>query len=132
MASVRALVAEAGVPSARYLEESYDFGPRDEAGAATHRRSCRSRTLPARRITFARSGRSFDCAPGQSILQAAKAAGVPMASSCSKGICGTCKCNKLSGDVTMTHRGGIRQREIDPGMILPCSSRPDTDVVLDR
>ena len=79
---------------------------------------------PARRITFARSGRSFDCAPGQSILQAAKTAGVPMPSSCAKGMCGTCKCRKLSGSVTINHQGGIRQREIDAGLIRRCPAGP--------
>ena len=134
MASVRALVAEAGVPSSRYFEESFDFGTAEDAAALDTTADILPfpDIIPARRVTFAKSGRSFDVAPGQTILQAAKAAGLPMASSCSKGVCGTCKCRKLSGDVTMNHGGGIRQREIDQGMILPCSSRPDSDVVLDR
>lgn len=126
MATVRGVASAAGVPDDAYLEESFDFDATDEAPPMA------TPLAPARRITFARSGRSFDCAPGQSILQAAKAAGVPMPSSCAKGMCGTCKCRKLSGSVTMTHQGGIRQREIDAGLILPCSSRPDTDVTLDR
>jgi hypothetical protein len=32
----------------------------------------------------------------------------------------------------MKHGGGIRQREIDKGMILICCSRPLGDVVIDR
>jgi ferredoxin len=46
-------------------------------------------------------------------------------------MCGTCKTFKHSGEVTMAHEGGIRQREIDRGFILPCVSRPLTDIVLD-
>jgi 3-phenylpropionate/trans-cinnamate dioxygenase ferredoxin reductase subunit len=126
MATVRGIVSAVGVPDAAYLEESFNFDAIDEPPPVV------AASAPARRITFARSGRSFDCAPGQSILQAAKAAGVPMPSSCAKGMCGTCKSRKLSGSVTMKHQGGIRQREIDAGLILPCSSRPDTDVTLDR
>lgn len=34
-------------------------------------------------------------------------------SSCSQGICGTCKTALLEGTVDMNHNGGIRQREID-------------------
>lgn len=123
MAMVRQTCADAGVPPARYREESFDFGLEDAVPVAT---------AAAFRITFARSGRTFDCAPGQTILQAAKLAGLPMPSSCTRGLCGTCKTRKLEGRVTMTHQGGIRQREIDAGLILPCSSRPDTDVTLDR
>ena len=126
MAMVPNLASAAGVTDGGYLEESFDFGKAEDAPPPV------ASSDPVRRITFARSGRSFDCAPGQSILQAAKAAGVPMPSSCARGMCGTCKCRKLSGSVTINHQGGIRQREIDAGLILPCSSRPETDVTLDR
>jgi hypothetical protein len=32
----------------------------------------------------------------------------------------------------MNHAGGIRQREIDAGMILICCSKPLSDVVLEK
>jgi hypothetical protein len=32
----------------------------------------------------------------------------------------------------MTAAGGIRQREIDQGMILICCSKPTSDLVLER
>ena len=54
-----------------------------------------------------------------------------MPSAFTKGVCGTCKTRKISGKVAMLHGGGIRQREIDAGMILPCCSKPLGDVVLD-
>ena len=124
MAAMREACLAAGVPEGRYLEETFDFGEMEAAIIATGG--------PVRRITFAKSGRSFDCPDGLTILQAAKVAGVPIPSSCAKGVCGTCKCLKLSGEVTMNHGGGIRDREIARGFVLPCSSRPNTDVVLDR
>ena len=125
MADMRVAVMERGVTEARYAQESFDFGDVEnfEAPAAGGR---------LRRVTFAKSGRSFTCAEDATILAAAKAAGIPMASSCARGICGTCKCIKLSGDVAMHHNGGIRQREIDRGFVLPCSSKPLSDIVLDR
>ncbi|WP_226576884.1 hybrid-cluster NAD(P)-dependent oxidoreductase [Acuticoccus sediminis] len=112
-----------GVPDSRYLEESFDFGEVDVDVPADGRLF---------RITFAKSGKSFDCPGNLTILQAAKLAGIPMASSCAKGVCGTCKCLKTSGSVDMNHGGGIRDREVARGFILPCSSRPQTDIVLDR
>lgn len=123
MAAMREACLAAGVPAERYTEESFDFGAIDVEVPADG---------PLRRITFAKSGREFDCPANLTILQAAKLAGVPMASSCTRGVCGTCKCLKLSGSVTMSHGGGIRDREVARGFILPCSSRPDTDVTLDR
>ncbi len=124
MEMVRAAVLGAGVPPERYGEESFDFSsPAEEiaAGADT----------PVRTVTFARTGRTFDCAETTTILGAVKAAGLPLPSSCARGMCGTCKTFKHSGEVTMAHDGGIRQREIDRGFILPCVSRPLTDIVLD-
>ena len=52
--------------------------------------------------------------------------------SCAKGLCGTCKSRKLEGTVEMNHAGGIRQREVDAGMILLCCSTPRSDIVIDR
>ncbi|WP_108662424.1 flavin reductase family protein [Acuticoccus kandeliae] len=125
MAAMRVATAALGVPSTGYFEESFDFG-------VTEGEMAGDSTLPARRITFARSGRSFDCPQGTTILAAAKAAGIAMPSSCARGECGTCKSLKVSGTVTMSATTALRQREIDRGFILPCSSRPETDVVLDR
>lgn len=125
MTAMRAAVIASGVPAANYSEESFNFGDQEETAVP-------SEIAPSHRITFTRTGRSFDCAGGATILQAARAAGIPIASSCGRGICGTCKSLMLSGAVTMNHGGGIRQREVDRGLILPCSSRPETDIVLDR
>jgi ferredoxin-NADP reductase len=135
MATVREAAMAAGVPPSRCLEESFDVtaGPAPAVPAPVAAAPVAATVAaPVRRITLARSGRTFDCAPGQTILQAARAAGVPMPASCTRGLCGTCKCRKTEGSVTMVHAGGIRQREIDAGMILPCSSRPETDLTLDR
>ena len=124
MAMVRATARAAGVPDDRYGEESFDFSSPPEA--VTPAADTRQHT-----ITFAKSGRSFPCPETATVLGAVKAAGLPLPSSCARGVCGTCKTFKHSGEVTMAHNGGIRQREIDRGFILPCVSRPLTDLVLD-
>ncbi|CTQ33731.1 flavin reductase family protein [Jannaschia rubra] len=124
MEMVRGAARDAGVPPDRYGEESFDFSsPETEITPGTD--------APLRRITFARTGRAFDCAETTTILGAVRAAGLPLPSSCARGLCGTCKTFKHSGEVVMAHEGGIRQREIDRGFILPCVSRPLTDIVLD-
>ena len=85
--------------------------------------------LPPRRpgdklheITFAKSGRTVACDEGTTILAAARSAGLRLPSSCTRGLCGTCKTRKVSGEVEMNHQGGIRQREIDAGLILLCET----------
>ena len=130
MAAVRALLAEGGFDMANYHEESFSFETltqeaADDAPAATNEEA-------AFKVTFSRSGDELACAPGQTILAAAKAAGVRFPVSCTQGLCGTCKTKMVSGQVDMRHAGGIRQREIDQGFILPCCSKPLADVVLER
>jgi ferredoxin len=73
-----------------------------------------------------------ECGADTFVLSAAKAAGMRLPSSCTKGLCGTCKSRLVSGKVDMKHQGGIRQREIDQGMVLICCSKPLTDLVVDR
>jgi ferredoxin len=83
-------------------------------------------------VHFSRTGRSISCASDTFILSAANAAGVRLPCSCTKGMCGTCKSKLVSGTVHMSANGGIRQREIDAGLILTCCSRPTSDLVIDR
>jgi glycine betaine catabolism B len=127
MAAVRGLLGDAGFDMAHYHEESFDFDEMVEeeiaeaaAGAA------------AFRIEFAKSGRIVTCDAGTTILAAARTAGLKLPSACTKGICGTCKSGLVSGQVDMNHGGGIRQREIDRGLILLCCSKPLSDLVIDR
>ncbi|GAB3451302.1 hybrid-cluster NAD(P)-dependent oxidoreductase [Kineococcus endophyticus] len=82
-------------------------------------------------ISMAKSGRTFPCAPDEFILDAAFRAGMSPPSSCSQGMCGTCKTVLLTGEVDMQHNGGIRPREIAAGKVLICCSRPLGDVAID-
>ena len=82
-------------------------------------------------VEFTKSGRTITCRADENVLDVALAAGVRLASSCSQGMCGTCKIPKLSGEVEMNHNGGIRPREVAAGKILACCSKPLSDLSLD-
>jgi ferredoxin-NADP reductase len=82
-------------------------------------------------VEFTKSGRTVMCRADENVLDVALAAGVRLPSSCSQGMCGTCKLPKLSGEVEMNHNGGIRPREIAAGKILICCSKPLSDLSLD-
>ncbi|WP_029088260.1 iron-sulfur cluster-binding domain-containing protein [Brevibacterium album] len=82
-------------------------------------------------MTFTRTRRNVRVDPGQTVLEAALAAGVPIGANCEEGMCGTCKSVKVSGEVDMHHQGGIRAREIKAGKFLPCCSTPLTDLVIE-
>ncbi|MCA3799249.1 2Fe-2S iron-sulfur cluster-binding protein, partial [Burkholderia sp.] len=82
-------------------------------------------------VRLSKSGKTFEMNASETVLTAARKNGVALPSSCSQGICGTCKTAVLEGSVDMHHNGGIRQREIDKGLRLMCCSRPTSDLVLD-
>lgn len=83
-------------------------------------------------ITFARTGKTFPCDEDTFILKAAADAGLRLPHACAQGVCGTCKSKKISGDVEMSHGGGIRPREIEAGLFLPCCSKPRSNVVFEK
>lgn len=131
MAAVRAHLEASGHDMRRYHEESFDFDALSpaEREAAPPPPDARVRTFA---ITFAKSGRTISCDENTTILAAARLAGMRLPASCTRGLCGTCKSRKLSGEVEMTHAGGIRQREIDAGQVLLCCARPRSDVTVER
>jgi glycine betaine catabolism B len=133
MAAVRTMLRGEAFDMARYHEESFSF---ERAGSPTSEvaetASSAKAALGTFKIEFTRLGRTIECGPDQFILDAARAAGMRLPFSCSKGLCGTCKTKKLSGQVVMSHQGGIRPREVEAGMILPCCSKPLSDVSLEK
>jgi ferredoxin-NADP reductase len=133
MAGVRGLLAEAGFDMARHHQESFDFAELvAEDPAATAIDAQPEAATRSFKVEFATSRRAIECPQDQFVLTAAKAAGMRLPSSCTKGMCGTCKSRLVSGTVEMTPAGGIRQREIDQGLILICCSKPTSDLVIER
>lgn len=128
MAALRQIFTLAGYAMTRYREESFSF----DAPAQTVVIAPAEAATAEHKIELQKSRQSFSCLGEQTLLQAAQIAGVRMPSSCSNGVCGTCKTRMTSGSVEMKHNGGIRQREIDQGWILPCCSRPLSDIALER
>jgi glycine betaine catabolism B len=129
MAAVKTMLEANGYDMARYHYESFDFAELSGGQAEPEAASSADQGF---KVEFKLSRRTIDVAPDRFILAAAKAEGMRLPSSCTKGMCGTCKCKLVSGTVDMTPAGGIRQREIDQGMILICCSKPTSDLVLER
>lgn len=134
MAAVRTILGDAGFPMAHHHEESFNFA---ELSASLDAGAAEAIPAPASaaktfHVTFSKTNREVDCPSDMFVLEAARQAGMRLPSSCTKGLCGTCKCKLVSGEVEMKHAGGIRQREIDAGMILICCSTPKTDLIIER
>ena len=128
MAAARRIVLDLGVPDANYREESFEAAVVEDAPAPIPQ----AVQGAAFTVSFSKQNRTIAVPAGQTVLAAAKRAGVRLPSSCSTGLCGTCKSKLSSGSVDMKHSGGIRQREIDAGYFLPCCSTPLDDLVIER
>jgi ferredoxin-NADP reductase len=132
MKAVRDMLTNAGFDFARYHEESFSFESLVAPIIEPSIDAVDNPVVSAFCIQFQKTGENVSCSGQQTILAAARGAAMRMPASCTQGLCGTCKTKMVSGKVDMKHSGGIRQREIDQGWILPCCSIPLTDVVLDR
>lgn len=71
-------------------------------------------------------GWAFTVEPGQTILQAALAQGLPWPSRCRVGSCATCRCRLLEGEVReLTDSSYVLTREqLDQRYVLACQSQP--------
>lgn len=127
MDAVRAILEGAGFDMRRYHQESFG-GPPATAGSpapAEEHDAGSGRPAPAALpVRFALAGVEVACPAGRTVLEAARAAGVRIPAACESGLCGTCKIRKLSGEVAMSHNGGILDHEVEGGFILACCSRP--------
>eukprot|EP01035_Chromulina_nebulosa_P047937 gene47937-65013_t len=87
MATVREALEGAGFDMKQYHEEAFQpVKPEPVVVIADH-----ADGEQPTKVTFAMSGKDGTCAPGHTVLQAARAAGVRIGAACESGLCGTCK-----------------------------------------
>jgi ferredoxin len=63
---------------------------------------------------------------GETLLQAALAAGIDAPHNCTEGRCGSCMSWLRSGDVAMTTTRALSPRKIERGYVLACQARPSS------
>lgn len=78
-------------------------------------------------VLIAESDIAFDCADGETILDAAERAGFAIPYSCRKGICSSCEGELVAGTVTVRGRGPVAAPD---DAVLLCQARPQGDVTI--
>jgi glycine betaine catabolism B len=145
MESARRILAELDYDMRRYHEESFSFDDPgepdgtpppegveyDDIAVTPPAAGTDDGSVATYAVEFVRSGRTISCRADENVLDAALAAGLRLPSSCTQGMCGTCKVSKLAGEVDMRHNGGIRPREVAADKILVCCSKPLSDLTID-
>jgi ring-1,2-phenylacetyl-CoA epoxidase subunit PaaE len=76
--------------------------------------------------------RHFPIAEGQTVIEAALAAGIELPYSCRGGMCCTCRAKLVEGKVAMDVNYSLEPWELAAGYVLTCQSRPQSkSLVLD-
>jgi ring-1,2-phenylacetyl-CoA epoxidase subunit PaaE len=133
MDAVEAALLSRGVPKEKILLERFITGPLSEAQVAAARRM--TQAAQGRRLTVVLDGRrskiDFDADKG-SILESARAAGLPAPFACKGGVCATCRAKLVAGKVEMKANYALTDAELEAGFILTCQAVPiDDGVVVD-
>ena len=123
MAAAREALLARGVPRSRIHEERFSSPGREAA----------PRSIAPQSITIrvGRGSRAVTAAPGQTVLEAGLAAGVPMPFSCAMGGCGACKVRLVEGHVEMEEPNCLSAEEREEGFVLACASRATRPTVVE-
>jgi len=130
MRAVRDILRTSGFDMARYHEESFDVPVHDETETIERHDTVVDAQASAQ-VDFTVSGKKVSCRESDTLLSAAREAGLHIPSACMFGVCGTCKVKKTAGEVHMVHAGGISDEEIAEGYVLACCSNPLGEVAIE-
>jgi ring-1,2-phenylacetyl-CoA epoxidase subunit PaaE len=73
---------------------------------------------------------SFAMGKGQSVLEAALENNLDAPFACKAGVCSTCMCKVLEGEVEMLSNHALEDYEVERGYRLSCQSYPITDKIV--
>lgn len=123
MDTVQAVLTERGVPAGRVHHERYTSGAGTVAAA----------TAPQEMVVEdgAHEVGSVVVEPGQTLLDAGLAAGLPMPYSCTVGNCGDCLVKLRGGEVAMNGPNCLTAQQKSDGYVLTCVGFPLSKATVD-
>jgi ring-1,2-phenylacetyl-CoA epoxidase subunit PaaE len=133
MDAAEAALLATGLPLEAILIERFTVGELSAAQLAAAK--ALEQRAAGRKVQVTLEGRrrqiAFDADKG-SILENARAVGMPAPFACKAGVCATCRAKVISGQVEMKTNYGLSPQEVAQGYVLTCQAVPlSDDVVLD-
>jgi 3-ketosteroid 9alpha-monooxygenase subunit B len=121
-----AALAQLGVSAERIFIERFESVSDEPSGGATAPEVEGSTVV---RVTLDGKTTEVLCRPDETILQAARRAGLEPPFACEEAYCGCCMARLKSGEVEMkTNDGGIDDAQIEKGWVLTCQGVPKSPV----
>jgi ring-1,2-phenylacetyl-CoA epoxidase subunit PaaE len=127
--AARATLRERGAPSSAVHRELFHADDAPPPSAAVGDEEVREGAA----VTVVLDGRRSTVnvpAGGPPILEAALAVRPDAPYACKGGVCGTCRCRVVEGEVRMDHTYALEDEEIASGLVLACQSHPVTETVV--
>ena len=117
MEAAHEVMKQRSVDAARIAEERFTRPEDRHAGLGSDKMEL---------VVVSKSGsdHGVQVAPGQTILEAALAAGLDMPFSCAMGGCGACRVRQHSGDIQVEEPNCLSRSEKERGYVLTCVGRP--------
>ena len=81
-------------------------------------------------VTLDGSTQTISVAKDMTILDAARANAMDAPYACKAGVCSTCRCRVLEGEVEMVANHALEDYEVEKGYVLSCQAFPVTDRVV--
>lgn len=129
MAAVEEALEALGMPPERVRLERFVSPPERPVTlgtAASQSEPALTSDEQASEVSVTLDGQSlhFRCRHDETLIEAAERQGITLPSACQAGMCATCMCRVVEGEVDLQHNDVLDERDLARGMTLSCQAQP--------
>jgi len=130
---MKALLHKLGVPESQVRSEAFESAiasTAEQAPTAVEPVAPAGGSGAVVQLRLVTSGRTVQVDADSTLLEGAEAVGVELPAACRAGVCGTCRCRLVEGEVDC-ESDILDENDRADGYILPCVARPMGDLALE-